>query len=79
MAVGYDDQGVWRSIPMTVEYTFTGARYSVVVLTAWNPWSDDWDKNLNIPAFNTTYRLNQYTYRFYTNLSTGTYYFNLAQ
>ncbi len=79
VAVGYDDRGVWRSVPMSVEYTYTGTRYSVVVLTAWNPWADEWDKNLNIPAVNTTYRLNGYTCHFYADLSTGTYYFNLGQ
>lgn len=78
VAVGYDDQGVWRTIPMSVYYTYTGSRYSVVVLTAWNPWSDKWDKNLNIPAINTSYRLNGHQYHFYVALPTGTYYFNLG-
>lgn len=78
VAMGYDDQGVWRSIPMSVYYTYTGSRYSVVVLTAWNPWSDQWEKNLNIPAINTSYRLNGTNYHFYVALPTGTYYFNLG-
>lgn len=77
VAVGYDDDGVWRSIPMSVGYNDNGAQYSATVLTAWNPWTDSWNTGLNIPAMNTSYRLNGKNYHFYAVLSTGTYYFNL--
>lgn len=77
IAVGYDDEGVWRTIPMSVEYNYNNNSYSVVVLTAWNPWTDSWNTDLNIPAINTSYRLDGTDYDFYAVLSTGTYYFNL--
>ena len=77
MACGYDAQGVWRTIPLRVAYTYNGAQYDVNVLAAWNPWTDCWNRDLDVPAFNTTYFLNGNTYDFYTNLSTGTFYFNL--
>jgi len=74
---GYDDQGVWRIVPMTVHYRYNGVQYVVNVINAWNPWSDTWNDGVDLPAFNTSYYLNGKTYDFYTNLSTGTYYFNL--
>lgn len=74
---GYDATGVWRTIPMSVNYNYNGVEYDVVVLTAWNPWTQSWSTNLNIPAVNTSYYLNGITYDFYVVLSTGTYYFNL--
>lgn len=77
IGVGYDDEGVWRTVPMSVEYNYNGEQYSVTVLTAWNPWTDSWNTNLNIPAINTSYRLDGTSYDFYVVLSTGTYYFNL--
>ena len=77
VGVGYDDEGVWRTIPMAVQYNYNGSQYSVTVLTAWNPWTDSWDTGLDIPAFNTSYRLDGTSYDFYVVLSTGTYYFNL--
>lgn len=77
VGVGYDDEGVWRTVPMAVQYTYNGTQYSVQVLTAWNPWTDSWNTRLDIPAINTSYRLNGTTYDFYVVLSTGTYYFNL--
>lgn len=77
MACGYDAQGVWRTIPLRVQYTWNGAQYTVNVLAAWNPWTDMWNYDVDSPAFNTTYFLNGRTYDFYTNLSTGTWYFNL--
>ena len=36
-----------------------------------------WDRNVDQPAYNTSYYLNGTTFDFYTVLSTGTYYFNL--
>lgn len=77
IGVGYDDEGVWRTVPMSVQYDYNGSRYSVTVLTAWNPWTDAWNTGLDIPAINTSYLLDGTTYNFYAVLSTGTYYFNL--
>lgn len=77
VGVGYDDEGVWRTVPMSVEYNYNGKRYSATVLTAWDPWTDSWNTNLDVPAINTSYTLNGQSYEFYVVLSTGTYYFNL--
>lgn len=77
VACGYDAQGVWRTIPLRVQYTYNGAQYVVNVLAAWNPWTDCWNNDVDLPAFNTQYFINGNTYNFYTNLSTGTFYFNL--
>ncbi|MDE6330343.1 MAG: hypothetical protein K2L83_06490, partial [Muribaculaceae bacterium] len=70
-------QGIWRAIPMNVAYTYVGGQYNVTVLSAWNPWTDMWNRAINQPAYNTNYYLRGNTYDFYTVLSTGTYYFNL--
>lgn len=77
IACGTDAQGVWRTIPLRVAYTYNGAQYNVTVLSAWNPWTDTWNYGVDQPAFNTYYFLNGNYYDFYTNLSTGTFYFNL--
>ena len=77
VACGYDYTGIWRTIPMHVAYVFSGAEYDVTVLSAYNPWTGSWMRGLNTPAYNTTYYLRGQTYDFYTNLTTGTYYFNL--
>lgn len=77
MACGYDAQGVWRTLPLHVAYTYNGVNYDVTVINAWNPWTDMWDRNVDQPAYNTSYYLNGTTFDFYTVLSTGTYYFNL--
>lgn len=77
VGVGYDAQGVWRTVPMTVSYNYNGSQYSVIVLTAWDPWSDTWNTNLDIPAVNTSYYLDGSNYNYYAVLTTGTYYFNL--
>lgn len=77
IACGYDAQGVWRTIPLRVSYNYNGAQYNVTVLSAWNPWVDSWNYGVDVPAFNTYYFLNGRYYDFYTNLSTGTWYFNL--
>lgn len=77
IACGYDAQGVWRTIPLRVSYTYNGAQYDVTVDSAWNPWTDAWNYGVNVPAFSTYYFLNGNYYNFYANLSTGTFYFNL--
>ncbi|MDE6295506.1 MAG: hypothetical protein K2M03_05515 [Muribaculaceae bacterium] len=77
MACGYDAQGIWRAIPLTVSYNYNGANYNVTVLNAWNPWTDMWNTGVDQPAFSTSYFLRGTTFDYYTNLSTGTYYFNL--
>lgn len=77
VACGYDSTGVWRVIPLVVSYQYNGVQYSVNVLNAWNPWTDQWDKGVDVQAFNTNYILRGITYDFYTVLSFGTFYFNL--
>ncbi|MCM1291521.1 MAG: hypothetical protein NC201_04730 [Prevotella sp.] len=77
VAVGYDAQGVWRTVPMTVQYQYDGVQYNVTVINAWNPWTDTWNYNVDDPAYNTTYYLRGNQYNYYTVLTTGTYYFNL--
>lgn len=77
VGVGYDAQGVWRTIPMTVSYNWNGAQYNVIVINAWNPWTDMWNQGVDQSAYNTSYFLNGQTYNFYVPLSTGTFYFNL--
>lgn len=74
---GYDAQGVWRTIPLRVNYQYNGIQYNVTVLNAWNPWTDMWNMGVDQPAYNTSYYINGNTYDFYAPLSTGTYYFNL--
>ena len=77
MACGYDAQGVWRVMPLKVAYYYNGLQYQVTVLSAWDPWTDAWDYNVDVPAVNTSYYLRGNDYDFYAVLSTGTYYFNL--
>lgn len=77
VGVGYDAQGIWRTVPMRVSYNYNGAFYNVEVLSAWNPWTDMWNRGVDQTAYNTSYFLNGQTYNFYVPLSTGTYYFNL--
>ena len=77
VGVGYDAQGVWRTVPMTVSYNWNGAQYNVMVLNAWNPWTDMWDRGVDDQAYSTSYFMNGQTYDFYVPLSTGTFYFNL--
>lgn len=76
-ACGYDAQGVWRVLPLYVQYNYNGVQYDVTVINAYNPWSDTWNYNVDMPAYNTSYYINGNTYNFYAPLSTGTYYFNL--
>jgi hypothetical protein len=77
VACGYDAQGVWQVVPLYVRYRFGGVQYTVVVVNAFNPWTQSWDDGVDMPAYNTSYYINGATYSFYTPLSTGTYYFNL--
>ena len=77
MATGYDSQGVMQQIPLFVSYQYNGVMYTVTVLNAWNPYTQQWDCNVDQPAYSTTYYLNGFTYNYYTVLSTGTFYFNL--
>lgn len=77
MGCGYDDEGVWRQIPLNVAYDYNGVNYDVTVLNAWNPWTDSWNDGIDAEAFQTSYYANGVTYNYYAPLSTGTYYFNL--
>lgn len=77
IACGYDAQGVWRTIPLHINYVYNGAQYNITVVSAWNPWTDCWNYDIDVPAFSTDYFLNGQTFNYYTNLSTGTFYFNL--
>lgn len=77
LACGYDATGVWRTIAMRVAYSSNGILYKSIVLSAWNPWNDEWERNINVPAVNTDIDIKGTTFKFYVVLSTGTYYFNL--
>lgn len=77
LGCGYDAQGVWRVIPMSVSYNYNGIQYNVTVINAWDPWFRQWDYDVDVPAVNTTYLLRGTYYNFYVVLSTGTFYFNL--
>lgn len=77
IACGYDAQGVWRTLPLHVAYTYNGVDYDVTVLNAWNPLANTWNVGVDMPAYNTSYYMRGQTYNFYAPLSTGTYYFNL--
>ena len=77
VACGYDAQGIWRVLPLTVAYTYNGVQYDVTVLNAWNPWTNSWDNGVDQTAYNTYYYLRGVYYNFYAPLSTGTFYFNL--
>ena len=77
IANGYDATGVWRVIPLVVSYQENNVGYTVYVLNAWNPWTDQWDKGIDVKAYSTDYVLRNITYDYYVVLSTGTFYFNL--
>lgn len=77
VACGYDSQGIWRVIPLTVSFQYNGVQYDVYVLNAWNPWTDKWDRGVDTPAYNTSYYMRGQEYDFYCVLPTGTFYFNL--
>lgn len=77
VACGYDAQGIWRVLPLTVSFQYNGVDYDVYVINAWNPWTDQWDRGVDTPAYNTSYYLRGQEYDFYCILPTGTFYFNL--
>ena len=77
VACGYDAMGVWRTIPLNVSYDYNGVQYDVTVMNAWDPWTQMWNTDVDVPAVNTSYYLRGNTFDFYVVLSTGTYYFNL--
>ncbi len=77
VAVGYDAQGVWETVPIVVQYNWNGFYYDVTIENAFNPWTGMWQGQMSVPAFQTQYTLRGVTYSYYVNLSTGTYYFNL--
>lgn len=78
IACGYDAQGVWRVLPLLVSYQYNGVQYNVTVINAWDPWTDMWNRNIDVDAYNTAYILRGITYNYYVVLSYGTFYFNLA-
>lgn len=78
IACGYDAQGVWRVLPLLVSYQYNGVQYNVTVINAWDPWTNMWNRNIDVDAFNTAYILRGITYNYYVVLSYGTFYFNLA-
>ena len=76
IAVGYDAQGVWETVPIVIHWHWNGFYYDITVRNAWNPWTRMWEGSIDIPAFQTDYTLRGVPYSYYVNLSTGTYYFN---
>ncbi len=77
IACGYDNTGIYRTLPLYVEYVYNGVQYDVTVINAWNPFTDTWNRGVDEPAYNTSYYLRGNNYDFYTVTTTGTYYFNL--
>lgn len=77
VACGYDNTGVYRTLPLYVAYVYNGVQYDVTVINAWNPFTDTWNRGVDEPAYNTSYYLRGHNYDFYTVTTTGTYYFNL--
>lgn len=77
IAVGSGAQGVWRSIPLNISYSFNGAQYNVTVINAYNPWSQSWMNGIYIPAYSTYIFLKGTYYKYCVDLSVGTFYFNI--
>lgn len=77
MATGYDSEGVKKQIPLNVSYNFNGVNYNVTVNNAWNPYTENWNLGVDIPAYATNYYINGFTYNYYVSLPIGTFYFNL--
>ena len=77
MATGYDSESVLVQIPLYVSYTFNGVNYNVMVVNSWNPYSQMWNTNVDIPANQTDYFFNGFNYNYYVVLPSGTFYFNL--
>lgn len=77
MATGYDTESVLVQIPLVVTYQFNGVTYNVTVNNSWNPYTQTWNVGVDTPAFQTSYYFNGFNYNYYTNLPSGTFYFNL--
>lgn len=77
MATGYDTESVLVQIPLYITYSFNGVQYDITVLNAWNPYTQSWTVGIDTPAYQTSYYFNGFTYNWYVNLPTGTFYFNL--
>ena len=77
MATGYDTESVLVQIPLVVSYSFNGVNYNVTVLNSWNPYTQTWTMGIDIPAYQTSYYFNGFTYNYYASLPSGTFYFNL--
>lgn len=77
MATGYDSEGVMKQIPLYISYTFNGINYQVTVLNAWDPYTENWNIGIDMPAYSTSYYINGFNYNYYAPLSIGTFYFNL--
>lgn len=77
MSTGYDSEGVMKQIPLFISYTFNGVNYNITVLNAWNPYTENWNIGVDIPAYSTSYYINGFTYNYYAVLPIGTFYFNL--
>lgn len=77
MATGYDSQGVMTQIPLFISYNYNGVNYNVMVLNAWNPYTQMWNSGIDVPANQTSYFLNGFSYNYYAVLPSGTFYFNL--
>lgn len=77
MATGYDTESVLVQIPLVVSYAYNGVNYDVTVLNSWSPYTQNWIIGVDTPAYQTSYFFNGFTYNYYVNLPTGTFYFNL--
>ena len=78
VACGYDAQGIWRVLPLTVSYQYNGVPIrGQRIERPESPEWDMWDRGVDAPAYNTDYYLRGVEYSFYTVLPTGTFYFNL--
>lgn len=77
MATGYDSESVQVQIPLVVSYAFNGVNYDVTVLNSWSPLTQTWNIGVDVPAYQTSYYINGFSYNYYAQLPSGTYYFNL--
>ena len=77
MATGYDSESVQVQIPLVVSYAFNGVNYDVTVLNSWSPLTQTWNIGVDVPAYQTSYYMNGFSYNYYAQLPSGTYYFNL--
>ena len=77
MATGYDSESVLVQIPLVVSYSFNGAFYDVTVLNAWSPFTQSWNIGVDVPASQTSFYFNGFTYNYMVSLPSGIFYFNL--